>query len=123
VHQHHGRAELAGEPQCFVAVARLADDLMAGELEGRPHGVTEHRVIVDDQDAGPAVQDGLDPFAGSCLAGPTHDAATGAPVHRPKPITSSGTERAGQSRPATVAAVSVCSSSASPWARLGNMAS
>jgi hypothetical protein len=67
IHQDHGRAELLDEPERLVAVPRLADDLVPTELQGDADGVAQHGVIIDDQDARPAVQDGLDPLPGRAL--------------------------------------------------------
>ena len=55
VHQDHGRTELLDEPERLVPVAGLADDVDAGELQRDAHRFAQHDVIVDDQDARPAV--------------------------------------------------------------------
>jgi hypothetical protein len=54
--------KLLDESERFVAVARLADDVLPGELQGDAHRFAQHDVVVDDQDVRPAVHLSLDPL-------------------------------------------------------------
>ena len=47
--------EVLDDPERLVPVAGLADDVDAGELQRDAHRFAQHDVIVDDQDARPAV--------------------------------------------------------------------
>jgi hypothetical protein len=67
VHEDHGRKDLLDEPECLVPVGGFADDVVARELQGDAHRLAQHDVVVDDQDARPAVQHGLDPLPGRAL--------------------------------------------------------